>query len=524
VPKEEKELETMQKVAFAMVDEELNRLYAFVSASSKIEKRKLDITRSMRDALKNVATLTPQLQGLQSQIEKQDALQKKASYELARLKSPPILAPVESYFSTPDVSPQVRSKYSGASQSLIDSINGFHKDLKDQLSFSKEDSAKLNVIKNTLFKLTQYQRSIQGEITKHETDLRNMGPTWKNKAEREALRDNLRDVSLKAVAEELNRLTDYQSAFEYAKKSKDEMTRLIQAREQELARINGDISRLRKEAQTMQGQIDAYDDILNVTEERQLSLYVPDPTKPVTVKDIAQLQVEEYKASLADLDHYQLLELVVQRFKSKPDRYPKWLQYMVIHFSGMRYASAHGSWADPKDLLANLETAFIGKDLKKMDDAAVEAFCREELECYEPSMAPSTTPARRKPDLAQTTDPEWKERIAQHVKRLTRALEIDSTSYQRSALLNLRIDEENYRIDRLKPTEVTEGLLSYKDELPEWMWKEIVKLTDLRVNQVTDPNWEKLTPAQQAGQYSDRMHSSARSMNGNRSSSPVAEV
>ena len=62
-----------------------------------------------------------------------------------------------------------------------------------------------------------------------------------------------------------------------------------------------------------------------------------------------------------------------ERFIKEPKRYPLWLQYMVIHFSGMRYATAHGSWADPKDLLINLRTAALDKDFKKLDDDAIEA-------------------------------------------------------------------------------------------------------------------------------------------------------
>jgi hypothetical protein len=502
VPNEEKLLKNMQELAFKMVDDELERLYDFVSASSKIEKRKTDIHRATQEALKNVDALTPQLQKIQSQIDAQEMLQKKALDELARLKSPPTLAPIESYFSTLDVSAQIRAKYPQASQSLIESINGFHKDLKDQLGWSKTDDAKLGVIKNALNELGQFQRKIKNEIAKHETDLRNMGPAWRYKAEREALRDNLINVSMKAITEELNKLTDYQSGFEFGRKPQNEMARLIQTKEQELAKINGTISQLEKEAQAVRVKVDAYDDILNVTEERQLSLYVPDPTKPVTMNEIVLLKIEEFKEELENKEHYELLELVVKEFKEKPNRYPKWLQYMVVHFSGMRYASAHGSWADPKDLLANLEASFIGKELKKRDASFVEAACREKLECYAPSQAAGTTPLQPKPAFAQATDPDSLKSIADHVARLKRGLETGSTSLQRSALLNLRIEEENYRIDRLKPPEILDGLLSHKNDIPDWMWKEVVKLTDLRVNLVKDKNWEKLTPAEQAKQYS----------------------
>ncbi|MBK9925787.1 MAG: hypothetical protein IPP66_10900 [Anaerolineales bacterium] len=498
-PKEEQELIRMQKPAFQMVDEELNRLYVFVSTSGRIEKRKQDIEKSIQNAEKIVKEATAKLDLLKPQIEKQNSLQKKASDELARLKSPPQLASVESYFSTADVSSQLRNQFAQASQSLVDAINKFHKDLKDQFSYSKSESSRLNVIRNTLYSLNQYQATLQKEIIKHDTDLRNMGPTWKYKAEREALRDNLRNVSLKAVEEELKKLTDFQAAFEYSSKSKDEMTKLVQAKELELASANGSLSKLRDEAKALQSQIDSYDDILIVTEEKRLMEYVPDASKPVTVKDIVQVKLDDYKLSLGDLDHYQLLELVVKEFKAKLGRYPRWLQYMVVHFSGMRYASAHGSWADPKDLLANLHTAEIEKEMKSLSEDAVEALCREKVESYEPSSGVPASPVQQKPKLAQATDPEWKERIAGHLKRIKRALEIDSPSHQRNSLINLRIDEGSYEVDAMKSDEIYEALMDYKDDLPDWMWKEIVKLTDLRLTEVKDKDWEKSTQGQTGG-------------------------
>jgi hypothetical protein len=84
---------------------------------------------------------------------------------------------------------------------------------------------------------------------------------------------------------------------------------------------------------------------------------------PVTVKDIVRWKAEEYRKSLAGKNQYQLLTDVRQRFDKEPKRFPPWLQYMVVHFSGMRYASAHGSWADPKDLLAQLRMADVEKEV-----------------------------------------------------------------------------------------------------------------------------------------------------------------
>jgi hypothetical protein len=491
VPKEEAELAAMEKTALPMRDEEYRRLSEFVTASSKIEKRKLELAKAVQDTARKSEEATRKLNGLKLEIERQAPLQKKSSEDLGRLKSPPDLASVEAYFSATDVAAQVRAKYPKASEEYSRRLSEYRKSLRDQLSYSRSASSKRIVVRNVLWNVGQYQKSIQKEILKHDTDLRNMGPTWKHRAERAALRDNLRDVSQAAVAEEMERLAGFQSALENADRSKEETARLIAAEEKELAGINTKLSQLRKDAQALQAELDLYDDILIVTEEKRLAEYVPDPSRPVAVKEIVQLELDEYKASLAQKDHYELLEMVVQRFRSQPDRYPKWLQYMVIHFSGMRYASAHGSWADPKDLLANLRILSIDKELKAMDEDAVEAFCREKLESYEPNGSVPAGTIGARPKLSRTTDSEWKERVEGHVKRIRRAIEINSPSHQRSALVNLRTDESNFEIDSLEPAEVYEQLMSYKDDLPDWMWKEIVKLTDLRVNEVTDKNWEK---------------------------------
>ena len=104
--------------------------------------------------------------------------------------------------------------------------------------------------------------------------------------------------------------------------------------------------------------------------------------------------------------------------------------------------------------------------------------------------------------LSHASDPEWKDRLAEHLKRQKRAHEINSPAYQRNALIDLRTDESNYEIDQMQPAQVYDELMSYKDDLPDWMWKEIVKLTDLRVNEVSDKDWEK--PATPPPTYSQR--------------------
>lgn len=78
------------------------------------------------------------------------------------------------------------------------------------------------------------------------------------------------------------------------------------------------------------------------------------------------------------LDQRGLLELVVEKFHQEPNRYPEWLVYMVIHFSGMRYKSAHASYYDPKNLVKVLRPEI--KDLSD-DQALVELVkLKDELE------------------------------------------------------------------------------------------------------------------------------------------------
>ncbi|NJN43537.1 MAG: hypothetical protein HC806_01545 [Anaerolineae bacterium] len=208
-------------------------------------------------------------------------------------------------------------------------------------------------------------------------------------------------------------------------------------------------------------------------------------------------KLEAYKAELAKKDHFTLLEEIVKRFLRQPERYPLWLQYMVIHFSGMRYQSAHGSWADPKDLLTNLRTSALEKDFKQLDDESKDAILEQKLIAYGVGESPTLTgeePAPPKPPLAQATDRRWKDKLARHV----RALQNPSAYHRRKALFELLMDEENYAVETMGKEDVRDALEAMKDTLPAWMWKEIVKLTDLRVDYVEDENWENLDAKEQA--------------------------
>lgn len=313
-------------------------------------------------------------------------------------------------------------------------------------------------------------------------------------------------AALNMAQAELDRLRLFLASFEKIEKRKLELfnsqeaaarskaqlsPRLTDLNDQLAAarRKSGDPARtapIQAEAERLASQIRTLDTTLNTPEEAFVTDFKLEA--PLTPQQVTNWKLEEYSASLASKDHRQLLEEIVQRFVSQPARYPLWLQYMVIHFSGMRYASAHGSWANPKDLLVNLRSTDIAADLKKLDDSSIAALAGKTRAVYtSPVHAPGD------PMLASATDPDWKQKVAWHLKGLASA----SPASQRSALLNLRVDEENYEVNSLTPEAALENLKAYKTLLPDWMWKEIVGLTQLRVTEAKDPNWDKLTDEEQ---------------------------
>jgi hypothetical protein len=220
-----------------------------------------------------------------------------------------------------------------------------------------------------------------------------------------------------------------------------------------------------------------------LSEAEYLVHYVPD--HPVNVKDLALWKAQEYRASLEKKNQFELLEEAYQRFKNEPKRYPYWLQYMVVHFSGMRYASAHGSWADPRDLLIQLRQAEVAKESGKViDDVEVERQCREKIAAYESGSGPK---------LAKATEKEWKDKVAMHML----SVKANGPKTRRAGLTALKAEEINYEYMSMTTDEALKKLDAMQDTFPTWAWKQIIKLTPLRITHVTDPDWEKLTPEEE---------------------------
>jgi len=216
----------------------------------------------------------------------------------------------------------------------------------------------------------------------------------------------------------------------------------------------------------------------------------------VTIRDIAHFKVEEYKKGISRKNQYELLDMINQRFQKEPKRFPAWLQYMVVHFSGMRYASAHWSWADPKDLLIRLGVQQVQQELQPLDDAEIEKHCAEKITLYE------STGGTNKPKLALAAEKEWKDKVQLHLN----SLKASGPKTRRAGLLALQTDEVHYEIKSLSTEDALLKLKEMKSIFPTWAWKEIIRLTPLRVTEVTDMNWEKLTPQEEETRYAPESH------------------
>ena len=451
-----------------ILEAERIQLKELVSAHEKLAKRKMDFAKKVGVALKQQKDIETRLNPLRTEISRKDAKLKEIQDDIHRLRTQPDRASTEKYFSTPDVSDQIRQRFQETDAEMVKKVNAIHANL----SGLKGDAVKLSYLKNHVFNL-------QVEKTRFER--------------RTGLQATFRENTLQAFDDELNRLKDFKAVLENVLTPPAQQLQMLEAWEAEKARVEGPLSRVRNEADGLLKQLDELDDILFVTQDKYISEYMP--VQP-TLKEIVLLKLEDYKASLMDKDQYELLKLIVKRFKDEPQRYPRWLQYMIIHFSGMRYASAHGSWADPKDLYINLRTSRIDSDLKQMDDYAIAALCNQKLDWYEPpKIATLTLPGSKvePPKLAAVRDAKWKEKVDRQLVRIRS----DNAYLRRIGLFNLMLDEANYEVENITAAEALAQLELIKATLPEWMWNEISAVTDLRLKEAKDATWEKLTPEQQ---------------------------
>ncbi len=226
-----------------------------------------------------------------------------------------------------------------------------------------------------------------------------------------------------------------------------------------------------------------------ITEDEFMVQYLVD--KEPDVRDIALWRVAEYEESLKGKNQFELLALIKERFDKEPERYPYWLQYMIVHFSGMRYASAHGSWADARDLLVRFNTPKAEAEIKALDQESVAKLCEEKIAIYERNEGENI------PVLATATEEKWTQKVGWYLPNI----QSRGIKTRRLGLTQLRQAEVACEYMSKTSEEALDIIRSMRDEFPDWAWKEIVKLTPLRLTEVNSADWEKLTPKEEEESY-----------------------
>jgi len=447
----EKQYNDLQTISLAMVNDELERLYTLSASYENIKNRRIEIDKAQASAagLKNARM--PALQSAAALVAQLQTRFGALQADLQRYKSAQDYEGLERYFTSATVSDLLRQQFPEIDQTTINLINQSHRDLIAVLPYTKTEKPILDFIERQLFALKAVKNN---RAVEHEIDL--LKNYWVARAARNA------PVTLAQSAQ--------QKSAEVA------------ALQTQLTSASNNLIKIKSE-------VDQADTVLNTPLD--VNQFVAAPVN-ITRVDLVRGKLLQYRTALAQKNHKALLEDVVAEFRANPGKYPVWLQYMVIHFSGMRYRSAHGSWADPRDLLINLNAYDINDEFKHKDDAAIKNECEARLAMYEPLSAPlaaaNSGPSVKLPKLAQTADPQWKSKVGEHLRGLGSAW----PHQRRKALIDLRLDEDEYEIEALSSDQAGELLKARHaaEEFPDWMWREIVRLTPLRTQEVDTVQWE----------------------------------
>lgn len=206
------------------------------------------------------------------------------------------------------------------------------------------------------------------------------------------------------------------------------------------------------------------------------------PSGQVTNRTVVLWEIARYRSELEKLEHDDLVRAVVGKFDEQPERFPDWLRYMVLHFSGMRYRSAHGSWADPRDLLEMLQLEMLRKENEAATEEEISLVCEQALQVL-----------GREKLLA--TDQKQRDWINYQIMGLM-------SLNRRKALLKFVAGREVEKIRGLSDERALAKLkeMHTRQPFPDWVWAEIVARTNLRL-EVTDPGWEELTQAQREARW-----------------------
>ncbi len=363
---------------------------------------------------------------------------------------------LRAYLTTLDVRASF-AKYNPIDEEELAEIHKNHQFLSSY--WPKDIRGERGVIQMRIDSWSNHIDIIKAWLKSHRKRLEWMPATDPNRAKEEAGVRTKETVTLPMALDEMDKLRELDATYDKIEAPKLEWIKLANA-----------------------------DPNFKTTEEEFIANYKPQAA--TTVRDIARFKAEQYADSLSGMDQYQLLAEIRKKFEAEPNRFPYWLQYMVVHFSGMRYASAHGSWADAKDLLVEMSLGGVAKLLQVLTDADVEAQCKQKIAEYE---------SKSGHKLASATEKPWTDRVAMHLLNAKSA----GPKTRRNGLTELVLDETRYDFMSLTTDAALAKMEAMKDSFPSWAWKQIIKLTPLRLKYVQDMDWEKLTPEEDAARNAE---------------------
>jgi hypothetical protein len=483
------ELDLYTNMILKIVEEELGRLDALSASYNKIEKREMEVKALWDGRKAEKESKESSIRKLWWQIKKTEGDLYFLQSMIRRLHKPPILEEVEEILSAGN--PWVNAKDELAPAGGLFSL--FEKILNELPGLIKASpSVRFVYLNQKMEALKVLKEEIDEKVGSFENILDPSDQNRNNETQPGLLQ--IHNLLLLAVLTEMDKLGDYLFALEglIPGRRRESLVDLLAENVKKEKDLRQKADADRAELKKLLSELKSIEKTLHADPSEELAKYAPDPKKPIDEMLIVMDMAEEYRASLMGKDQFELLEMIVQRFWDEPKRYPLWLQYMVVHFSGMRYASSHGSWADPRELLLNLRASLLEDEFKRLvrqDD--IDARCAAVKALYEMPDLQDKSPDGELPKLARSRDREYWEKISGFLEKLE-----SPHLYERlRALKSLRQEEYKYEVEKMSSDQVLEALkdLRKSADLPDWMWNEIVRMTDLRLEEVKDESWEKVS-------------------------------
>lgn len=456
---------TALRNAVPLFERQREQLVKLISAFNQIENRRKDFLDRKKQAERNRKKIDAEMPKLESKIAVQGSKLQGLQDEVRRLRSQLEPATDDNYFADPDALTEMAHRFPQADPAFCERVDAI-----------RETLAVLDSRKALEF-LQKELTALRAEHTRY----------------RQRSRSKFKEHTLKAYDEVLEQMEAYQSILKDGQKTFGPLEKAVKEKEREINSLQDVLRGLVEKLNEFLEQIKAME-FLRMDVDKYLLEYQP---VPPTMKDLINLKLDEYREELlagdttGDPFKYQffLLDKLIKRFKREPERFPRWLQYMIVHFSGMRYASAHGSWADPNDLYRTLQIFLIKNN--SLDDEAVADICFQKSAAYTGNTGLKGEreggTARR---ARRQADKFWG-KIDGHLARIR----ADDPQERRQGLLSLLLDEETYGIETISDHAALDALEDLRDKelIPTWMWKEISALTDLRLKEAQDKDWEALT-------------------------------